>query len=180
LPPIPGQSVTGQGQQELLIAARQDEVFEIRVWNNLGESVAMTLLVDGINTLGQKRERLGQAWSWVLGQTKDSGKSAVIEGWYLPRKAGAVPGQERDFTLKRFRFVDVGESVAARQHYSESLGLITAAFYAERGRRMGVGEGPEEQRQLRTVAFQPGRLLGVVHIRYVDEKDLDRLIKGRN
>ena len=42
-----------------------------------------------------------------------------------------------------------------------------------RGVAVGVGEGPEEQRQMQTANFQPGRLLGVVNLRYVDERELN-------
>jgi hypothetical protein len=155
---------------ELVIPARDGQVFEVRVANKAKHRVAMTLLVDGINSLGQRRERLGQAWSWVL----DGEQEYTIEGWYLPKTAKARPGVGADFTLKRFQFVDVARSVAGRQRFGESVGLITAAFYAEFGRSLGVGEGPEEQRRLRTTAFVPGRLLGVVHLRYVDARELDK------
>jgi hypothetical protein len=74
-------------------------------------------------------------------------------------------------TMKRFRFVEVADSVASRQKFGESLGLITAAFYAEQGKAIGTGEGPEEKRLLQTVDFRPGRLEAVVQIRYFDERD---------
>ena len=70
----------------------------------------------------------------------------------------------------------MAHSVAGRRNLGESIGLITAAFYAKQGRFLGVGEGPEERRNLRTVDFQPGRQLAVVHIRYVDETDLERVL----
>jgi hypothetical protein len=40
----------------------------------------------------------------------------------------------------------------------------------------GVVEGPEEQRQLQTVDFKPGRLLGVVQIRYMEENEFRKLV----
>ena len=45
---------------------RSGEWFEIRVENHWKQRVSMTLLVDGLNSLGQRRERLGEGWSWVL------------------------------------------------------------------------------------------------------------------
>lgn len=176
LPPEKSQAAEdGQAAPEktpFVIAARENEVFEIRVWNRYGNPVAMTLLVDGLNTLGQRRERLGQAWSWLVSPMEDSTKSIAIEGWYLPKAVDARPGDPSGFTLKRFQFTDISRSVAARQNFRDSIGLMTAAFYGEYGRAVGVGEGPEEQRQLQTVNFRPGRLLGVVQIRYVDEREL--------
>ena len=87
------------------------------------------------------------------------------------------------FTVKRFKFVRPAESVAARQSYGESIGLITAGFFAEAGRsdvpaRLGVGEGPEHQEDLTTVKFRRGNLIGVLNIRYVHEDELDRLLSG--
>ena len=165
---------------DVLVAAREDELFEIRVQNRYRQPVAMTLLVDGIYSLGQRRERLGNAWSWVLRPAEEEGqvRTHVIAGWYLPRTEAAIPGQTADFDLKRFQFVDMADSVAGRQGFGESIGLLTAAFYAERGRMLGVGEGPAEQRSLRTTEFQPGRLLGVINIRYVEEGELERLKQG--
>jgi hypothetical protein len=173
---VEGQEKLEAGQKELLMGARSGEEFEIRVTNNWKAGpVAMTLLVDGINSLGQRRERLGQAWSWVL----QPSMSYPFEGWYLPNKQGAQAGRKGDFTLKRFQFTDIAHSVAGRQQFGESIGLITLAFYREYGRALAVGEGREEQRQLRTVDFKPGRLLAVVQIRYVDERDLLKLLDGQ-
>ncbi len=174
------QAAGDEAPNQLLVPAREGELFEIRVWNNSPNRVALTLLVDGLNTLGQNRERLGQAWSWVVEPTRQTDRPPdsrppfyAVEGWYLPKGPGAVPGRAADFTMRRFRFTGVAQSVAGRQNFGESIGLITAAFYAERGRGLGVGEGPAEARPLRTAGFQPGRLLGVVQIRYADERDLE-------
>ncbi len=159
--------------KELVISAKDGEIFEIRVSNNSKDSVALALLVDGINTLGQKRERLGTAWSWVLKPEKNY----TIDGWHVPKKDGARPGESADFTKKAFVFTDIANSVAVRQGYGDSIGLITAAFYAEFGRGLGVGAGAEEERKLNTVDFKVGRLLAVVQIRYVDETELQKLLK---
>ncbi len=165
-------------KSELLVAARENEIVEIRIINRYRQRAGMTLLIDGINILGQRRERLGRAWSWVLNPSNDPTKPRVhtYAGWHIPKHKAAKPGEDTDFTLKRFQFVDVSESVAARQHYGDSIGLITAAFYWERGRAVGMGEGPEEERNLRTANFHAGRLMGTIKIRYVDERDLDRLL----
>jgi hypothetical protein len=116
------------------------------------------------------REGLGSGAAWVLEPTKDEKRPFVCEGWHFP-KAGAAVGAVEQTTMKRFRFVDAGQSAAARQQFGESLGLITAAFYAEQGKAIGTGEGPEEKRLLRTVDFRPGRLEAVVQIRYFDDRE---------
>jgi hypothetical protein len=158
----------------LAIGAHPDELYEIRVWNGSRNRVAMQLLVDGLNTLGQVRtdvrEGLGSGTAWVLEKMTPENKPFVCEGWHFP-KAGAAVGTVEQTTMKRFRFVDAGQSAAARQQFGESLGLITAAFYAEQGKAIGTGEGPEEKRLLRTVDFRPGRLEAVVQIRYFDDRE---------
>jgi hypothetical protein len=173
---LPSKVLTEKGsgeRKELVIAAKDGEIFEIRVTNNMKERVAMTLLVDGINTLGQKRERLGNAWSWVLRpQATES-----FEGWYLPPKDNPKPGETLKTNMKHFQFTDIADSVAGRQNFGDSIGLITAAFYAEFGRSLGVGEGPAEERKLNTVDFKVGRLLAVVQIRYVEEVALKKLLE---
>jgi hypothetical protein len=166
--------------KELVIPAKDGEVFEIRISNDSKDPVAMALLVDGINTLGQKRERLGEARTWVLKQ----GKSYRVDGWYVPKeddyiskKDNATPENQRAFTKREFVFTDLANSVAARKGFGDSIGLITAAFYAEYGRGLGVGAGEAEERKLNTVDFKVGRLLAVVQIRYVDEEELKKLLK---
>jgi hypothetical protein len=63
-------------RSDMLLGVRKDEVIEIHVRNDSKSRVAMTLLVDGVNTLGGQRQRLGDAWSWVL----DPGKEYNYEG----------------------------------------------------------------------------------------------------
>ncbi len=188
---------------ELCVAAKPGEYFEVRVTNRSGQDVAMALLIDGLNSIGQKRDRLGKAKYWVLRREKDfslvqqlevtatrgklsdqdamllakerrrpaKSQTSVIDGWTFLGKELQLGLS--DATTRRFRFVNLSESVAHRKRFSDSLGVITAAFYAERGRALGVGEGPEEQRQIHMTNFQPGRLLGVVNIRYVDKRELE-------
>jgi len=159
---------------DLAIAARPDELYEIHVWNNSKQRVALQLLVDGLNTLGQTRqemrERLGTGAAWVLSPAVREEPSLTCEGWFFPKENAPV-GTVAETTMKRFRFVDISQSVAGRQKFGESLGLITAAFYAEQGKAIGTGEGPEEKRLLKTVDFRSGRLEAVVQIRYIDERD---------
>ncbi|HEV3121822.1 MAG TPA: hypothetical protein VGY53_07965 [Isosphaeraceae bacterium] len=168
--PPPGEGNDDAGlaaaRNSLLVAARPGEIFEIRVWNKSGNRAAMTLLIDGINTLGKKRERLGKAWSWVIEPTPASGQPQAIKGWTVPKGGG-------QFAVSPFQFTtDLGKSVAGRQKFNEAIGVVTTTFYAERGRALAVGEGAEEARELQTKDFQAGRLLGVVQIRYVDEREL--------
>lgn len=153
--------------KELLVEAEMHEMFEIRVQNHLGADVAMTLLVDGINTRGMQREWLGQAKSWVIPPTgKDSYR--VIEGWYPETDTERLNDDLISTTMQRFRFGKLSNAVANRRGFSDSLGVITAAFYASSGRAVGVEAGPEEYRKLEMKTFRPGKLLGVVNVRYLE------------
>jgi hypothetical protein len=67
-------------------------------------------------------------------------------------------------------FVDLPQSVAGRQKFGTSIGLITAAFFEEQGKDIGVGGGPGQRVRLQTTNFKPGNLIGVVQIRYIEDK----------
>jgi hypothetical protein len=175
LPAAAGQP--GRDQSELLIGAKQDEQFEIRVWNKTKNRVGLRLLLDGLNSLEQRRERVELAAYWVVTPTGESGPPAVIPGWHLRDS----PTSDR-YTVKRFKFVDVAEGVATRQKFGESIGLITAAFFHEGGRgapagseQLAIGEGQEEEEQLEHVPFRLGPFAAAVQIRYVAQAELEKL-----
>lgn len=158
--------------KELFVPAQEGELFEIHVFNRYSERVAVQILVDGLNVIEQKRERIGQGAAFVIRPFKDTGKHSTIRGWTFPTDKVGKDGS-REYRFRLFQFVEAANSVASRQGYGDAIGLITAAFYAEKNARdIGVGEGPEELRMVRHVPFSIGRLLGVVHLRYVDEKQL--------
>jgi hypothetical protein len=160
---------TKGARSDLFIGARKDEMIEIVVENQGAERVALALLVDGVNTLGGKRQRLGEAWPWVL----EPKKTYRYEGWYFPETAVAEPGQQK-FKMNRFLFKDVAPA-AGREKFGDAPGVITLAFYAERGRDLKLDlRQKDEQRTLQAVDFKAGRLLGVVQIRYADEDDLKK------
>jgi hypothetical protein len=180
---VPG--TEGKKRTELLVAARDGETFEIHLANKSEAKVGMHLLIDGVNTLGGKRERLGEGRPWILAAKEEY----VIPGFILPPKESG--GKD---VLRLFQFAGVARSVPGRQNF----GLIAAAFYAEKtarrlppgtgdrvaladgldreesagGRNLTVREGQEVKVNLATVEFRPGELLGVVRIRYVDEREL--------
>ncbi|HTU90627.1 MAG TPA: caspase family protein [Gemmataceae bacterium] len=160
----------GKKRTELLVAARDGETFEIHVANKSKRRIGMVLMVDGLNTLGQERARIGHARKWVL----EAGKEYDVTGWtFLERK-----DRDGKSETRRFMFVNLAKSVAGRQNFGESIGLITVAIYKEdtdsRSASLGVGEGVVEMRKLKTVKFVAGQLLGVVNVRYVDERELNK------
>ena len=168
---------------ELAITARKDEVYEIRVTSNYPEKVGMALFIDGINTNRKQRERLANARLWVLRPRK----TIAYEGWYEPENEG-VTSDRRAFNRSRFYFTDIADSVAGRQQFSDKIGVISVAFYKEaeekpvearpRGARsLGTGGGPNDRVVIKSSKFVRGDLLGVVHIRYIDEQDIRHLRK---
>jgi hypothetical protein len=167
-------------REEVLIGVEKGEFLRVRVKNTLAERVAITLFVDGFNTLGKRRELPSHnAWSYVLGSSADSPDDHVFDGWYVPRRAKmdkTPQGDRRAFTMTPFKVVDLSDSLAARQRFTDAVGVITLVFYGERGRRVAIGEGPEEARTLRVVDFQAGRLIASVNIRYVEKKALQALL----
>lgn len=72
---------TGDGlpRRHVAVSVRRGDRIEIRVSNLWQKKVAMTLLVDGVNTLGEDNEWFGDAWSWVLEPRREP---YVVDGWY--------------------------------------------------------------------------------------------------
>jgi hypothetical protein len=168
----PGPDRPGADPNELLVAARPGELFEVWITNGTGRRVGCALLIDGINTLGQRRERVENARPWVL----QPGKTNAIKDWTLPEGGDAADAAEIGVIMRQFVFTDLAGSVAGRQQFGDAIGTITAAFFEEKPRATrgvgGVGEGQETQGTLRQVPFIPGRLLGAINIKYVDEDAL--------
>lgn len=159
----------GRARAELLVTARKGEEFELRVGNRSKNRVAVRLLVDGFNTLDQVRGLTDRGRAWVL---EPRAEAYRIDGWYL--RKGAAGGGKADYDVRRFKFVDVGNSVAGRKGFTDGIGLITMAVYEEGDRSVAVGEGVAFEKVVREVPFRFGRCLAVVQVRYVDEADTKR------
>lgn len=131
----------------------------------------MRLLVDGLNTLPEKEESKGvatylvgapvsldQARFWIL--DPESAKVHAVQGF--------VTETGREGKLQKFTVVDAQKSLAARQQFTDQIGLITAAFYASGGgsRAIGTAAGEERVENLEELGgVKVGNLLGVVSIR---------------
>jgi hypothetical protein len=164
---------TGETRTELLVGARDKETFEIKVTNKSETRVAMVLLVDGLNTIDQQRGRLETGRPWIL----EPKKEGVIKGWTF---LGA--GDNGEDVIQRFLFRNMAESVDGRKKFGDSIGLITIGFFAEAGRsanvkpRMVVDMREErELHRLKRVDFRVGRMIAAVNIRYVEERELEKL-----
>jgi uncharacterized caspase-like protein len=180
---------------DLLVPVSKGEVYEILVSNNSGKLVLMRLLVDGLNTLpervrrkdmataGEKRDDeynvaarvdLDDARPWLLDPNDPKSKQSGGELTWIVR--GFVTETGVKGKLREFKVVDAAASLAARQQFTDQLGLITAAFYEPgQQRNVGTGMGDERNEVLTERAGPPvGRLRAVVNIRYVDAAELPR------
>ncbi len=155
-----------------IVGARDGEVFKVRLTNRSDRRVGVVLRIDGVNTLGKAAETAEAGRPWVL----EPGGSTEIEGFSIPRAAANAPGEAGAFELQRFRFENVPQDEGSRRDPAESLGLITAAFFAEdTSRALRVVGGQKEARTFTTAEFRrKGRLLAVVQVGYEDERLLEK------
>ncbi len=174
--------VNGQERQgafrgnDYVIPVRNGEVYEIWVKLLNNENCCVRLLVDGLNTLPQKPKgekgietievapivKLDEAREWIMDSTKTPGRVWAVRGFVT--ETGATG------KLRRFVVADPAQSLAAQKNFTESMGLITAAFYTQTGVRSGTTvqpwETPEVIEERRDV--KAGDLISVVNIRYMD------------
>jgi hypothetical protein len=159
---------------DMFVPLAKDEVYEIWVENRTGQLVLMRLLVDGLNTLPElvttkgvavyetaARVDLDEARHWNL--DPQQARLFAIRGFVTQTGAAG--------RLREFKVVDAQESVAARQKFTDQLGIITAAFYAPKSgsRTVGTGFGEERTEEIgEAEKIEAGNLLAVVHIRYVE------------
>ncbi len=179
---------------DYLIPVRKNEEYEIVVENKSGGLAVMKLLVDGLDTLPKAAASAG-AMQGEKGIVTELWAEPVVNltdarAWILdpkgPELRGAAPRwfikgfatkTGTDGNMKAFVIVDAAESLAGRQGFTEQVGLITAAFYApgsgSRG-SLGTAAGSDVKQDLtERNAPKAGKLIGVVHLRYVDAEALE-------
>ncbi len=161
---------------DMFVALRRGEVYEIWVENRSDQVAMLRLLVDGLSTLPQKvtdlkgidtfeiaaRVNLEDTRAWIL-DPKQARQWAV---------RGFVTETGTQGKLREFKVVDAAESLAARRQFTDDIGLITAAFYTAsnaRGGPIGTTFGKEREENISVrVDKRVGNLLSVINIRYVD------------
>ena len=172
-PRLPGQGPSSSRTPEkLLVPAEPGERFMIRVQNRSEMRVGVSLLVDGINTMGKRPELAGRGSVWIM-----EPKSQIdVQGWFGEPATGAALGKQ-NVQASWFVFKDVAESLAQRLNSTEKVGLITASFYAEgkTGRGLGVGEMLGGTAQLQVKSFVRGPMLATINLGYADARELKRL-----
>lgn len=137
-----------QRGREAVSRVREGESYTIRLANDSAERVGVALFIDGLNTIGQRRELPSVGLKWIL----EPGESIDVEGWQL--------GDQR----REFRVVDASRSVAGGLGLTDELGLISASFFAaddsgvpaeeRRGLQVGTGEGQSASSPVTRVDFR--------------------------
>jgi len=186
----------------MYVPLRKGEVYEVGIENHGTHPVFMRLLVDGLNTLPEKlstkavtveptkqepvyrpaqRVNLAEARAWWLDHATQDKQGKTSPQVYAVR--GFFSQADVNGKYRAFKVADAQQSLAARKQFTDQIGLITAAFYqptAKRGSRsLGTTYGPEYDEQLDIYEGDeiPGKLVGVVHIHYVEPEVLEGLLK---
>ena len=186
-----------QGQfrgNDYFVPLRRGETYEIWIENRTGRRVLMRLLVDGLNTnLEQegppetsspgdkglsteiigKHVNLEEARAWVLDPNSPQQRRQRNRNLFAVR--GFVTKTGRQGKMAQFTVADADRSLAARQKFTDQIGLITAAFYAEQvmpraaaAPGIGTEAGRIIEENLEEIRASVGPLLAVVNIRYYD------------
>jgi hypothetical protein len=171
--------------RDYVVELKKGEKYQIWIENRTPAAqrkpVMMRVLVDGLNTLPEKldtkglvsyewgrRVNLDEARTWELHPDREK---VAIAGFVTKVDNSGKPdvsGEMREFVV-----TDVEQGLAARQRFTDSVGMITVAFYAAKGGsgRGGISTTAGDAISSRFDAargYQIGEMLGVVNIRYVD------------
>jgi hypothetical protein len=103
------------------LEAVKGKEYAIRLTNPTGSRVAIALSVDGLNTIDARHTEAREARKWVLGPHE----SIVLSGW-----------QTNQSQARRFFFTTEERSYGAWLGKTENLGIISAAFFREKVRRI--------------------------------------------
>ncbi|MEZ6091896.1 MAG: caspase family protein [Pirellulaceae bacterium] len=171
---------------DCVVGLNKGDNYRIRLENTSGELVLVRVLVDGLDTTLKVAEKglSTELWGTPVANLDEAGHRFLDPNGEEVR--GRAPAWEvYGFTTKTgpkgkvrlFEVVDAAASLAARQGFTEQVGMITVAFYSpRRGRAIGTAAGAEQEIEIcRREGPRPGKLLSVVHIRYVEPEALNAL-----
>ena len=177
-----------------LVHLKPGDVYYIGLQNRSDNLVFARVLVDGLNTLPEKRHikgvqiearndgaemiqaarvNLAEARAWALYPASDDNPKGTyaVKGFY-----SSVPTKDHgEGEYHAFKVVDAPDSAAAKRGFTEQLGLITVAFYkpvtkttraAQARAGTGFGRRYNEQMEVYKGNKMPGDLLGAINIRY--------------
>jgi hypothetical protein len=101
------------------VEALEGQEYSLRVRNPLGVRVAVSLSVDGMNTIDARRTTAWDASKWVI----EPYGTITISGWQMSSSRA-----------RRFYFTTERDSYGAKLGQTANLGVISAVFYRERER----------------------------------------------
>ncbi len=177
---------------DCFVMLRNGEEYEIWIENRARQTIAMRLLVDGLNTLPEKETdskgisayvigkpvSLNEARHWAL---DPDAPNALFNGVPTYNVKGFVSETGEQGKMKLFTVTDASQSLAARQKYTNNIGLITAAFYTPSSggtsrAAIGTAAGREQQENIKERDdVGVGNLIATLHIRYVDEETFRKI-----
>lgn len=105
------------------IEAIQGAEYELRVRNPSPDRVAVSLSVDGLNTIDARHTSAWNASKWVI----EPYQTITISGWQM--------SSER---ARRFYFTNERDSYGAKLGQTANLGVISAVFFRERSRPVTI------------------------------------------
>ena len=115
---INGVSVQEYQQSECrYIEALRGKEYSIRLYNPTAGRVAVSLSVDGLNSIDARHTTAGEASKWII----DPYQSVTISGW-----------QTSNQTARRFYFTTENRSYARWIGDTRNVGIISAAFFREK------------------------------------------------
>jgi hypothetical protein len=183
-------------QNEMFVPFRRGEVYRIRLRNNDNRYIAVRVLVDGLNTLPQKRHS-ESATKFAAIAEADTDEMRIMEEtetaprvnlesaryWLLPPgTTNQIPGfLERvgsNAVGREFRVTDAPKALAAQKGFTEQIGIITVAYYLTkianpktRGTRsLGTEAGESFNTNVKVRNdLEIDQLLGIIQIRYAEE-----------
>lgn len=115
------------GRGRRYVEAREGSEYELVVRNPLPVRVAVSLSVDGLNTIDARRASAWDSSKWVI----EPYGTVRIKGW-----------QTSSSSARRFYFTTERDSYAAKLGRASDLGVITAVFYREAAPRRAVTPRP--------------------------------------
>jgi hypothetical protein len=170
----------------MYVELNEDEVYEIRVWNNGPRPVYMGLYIDGINTIGKELEGPAETPANRMWFLKPGPKPATVDGYLTIGKAG-----QAQQTSEQFVIAPRARSLAVQRGFADSLGMITAVVYDF----IPTGKAGEKQKELPQIGTRAGKkeqiiikewgtgkrgeLLAAMTLRYATPAEVEA-IRGRS
>jgi hypothetical protein len=122
------------------VEALKGRDYAIRMRNPYGVRVGVALSVDGLNTIDARQTTAASARKWIL----EPYQTVTISGWQTSRTEA-----------RRFEFTTEERSYGEALGKTDNLGVISAAFFKERGSTRMTDAATDRRRQAPPAAPQP-------------------------